>query len=103
MQSGSGRLDCLPGRTARFFRPPTPASVVPRVTIEYCVSCGFRDRALDLQRAILTSLERRLDAAELVMGDHGVFRVAVDGETVYDAADDDADIDEIVRTVRANL
>jgi selenoprotein W-related protein len=76
---------------------------VPRVTIEYCVSCGFRDRALDLQRAILTSLERRLDAAELVMGDHGVFRVAVDGETVYDAADDDADIDGIVRTVRANL
>jgi|GEM_PF-6669162 len=32
------------------------------VTIEYCVPCGFRERALDLQKAILTGLERELDS-----------------------------------------
>ena len=71
------------------------------VTIEYCVPCGFRDRALDVQRAILTGLETRLDTVSLVMGDHGVFRVFVDDNLVYDKAEDDLDIDEIVRDVRA--
>jgi selenoprotein W-related protein len=70
------------------------------VEIEYCVPCGFRERALDLQRAVLTALERELDECKLVMGDHGVFRVAVDGTTVYDKADDDFDVDAIVRAVR---
>ena len=71
------------------------------VTIEYCVPCGFRDRALDVQRAILTGLETKLDTVLLVMGDHGVFRVHVDGDIIYDKAEDDLDIDEIVRDVRA--
>lgn len=70
------------------------------VEIEYCVPCGFRDRALDLQRAILTGLERELDELRLVMGDHGVFRVSVDGATVYDKGADDFDVDAIVRAVR---
>jgi selenoprotein W-related protein len=70
------------------------------VEIEYCVPCGFRDRALDLQQAILTGLERELDELRLVMGDHGVFRVDVNGTTVYDKADDDFDVDAIVRAVR---
>ncbi|MFB6223029.1 MAG: SelT/SelW/SelH family protein [Haloarcula sp.] len=70
------------------------------VEIEYCVPCGFRERALDVQQAVLAGLERELDSVQLVMGDHGVFRVSVDGETVYDKADDDFDVDEIVREVR---
>jgi selenoprotein W-related protein len=70
------------------------------VEIEYCVPCGFRDRALDLQRAILTGLERELDELRLVMGDHGVFRVSVDGTVVYDKSEDDFDVDAIVRAVR---
>jgi selenoprotein W-related protein len=37
------------------------------------------------------------------MGDHGVFRVGVDGETVYDKADDEFDVDAIVRAVRGQL
>lgn len=72
------------------------------VEIEYCVPCGFRDRALDVQRAILTGLERDLDELRLVMGDHGVFRVAVDGTTVYDKSEDDFDVDAIVRAVRGH-
>jgi selenoprotein W-related protein len=70
------------------------------VEIEYCVPCGFRDRALDLQRAILTAVEQEIDELRLVMGDHGVFRVAVDGATVYDKSDDEFDVDAIVRAVR---
>ncbi|WP_336337942.1 Rdx family protein [Haloarcula brevis] len=73
------------------------------VEIEYCVPCGFRGRALDVQRAILSGLERELDSVRLVMGDHGVFRVSVDDEVVYDKADagDEFDVDAIVRAVRS--
>lgn len=73
------------------------------VTIEYCVPCGFRDRALDLQRAILTGLEREIDRCSLVMGAHGVFAVRVDGKTVYDKDEDDYDVDDVVRAVREHL
>ena len=73
------------------------------VEIEYCVPCGFRDRALDLQRAILTGLERDIDSFRLVMGDHGVFQVRVDGRTVYDKDDEEFDVDAIVREVRTAL
>ncbi|PSQ37314.1 selenoprotein [Halobacteriales archaeon SW_10_66_29] len=72
-----------------------------RVEIEYCVPCGFRDRALDIQQAILNSLEQELDSVALVMGDHGVFTVSVDGEVVYDKAEDEFDVDDIVRELRA--
>ncbi|MFC6976247.1 Rdx family protein [Halomicroarcula sp. GCM10025709] len=71
------------------------------VAIEYCVPCGFRDRALSVQQAILNGLESDIDELRLVMGDHGVFRVTVDGETVYDKDEDgDYDVDGLVRTVR---
>ena len=73
------------------------------VAIEYCVPCGFRDRAIEVERAILNALEAELDSLALVMGDHGVFRVHVDGETVFDRAEDDYDVDELVRAVRAAL
>ncbi|MHB9285783.1 SelT/SelW/SelH family protein [Halobacteriales archaeon Cl-PHB] len=74
-----------------------------QVEIEYCVPCGFRERALDVQKAILTSLESDIDALTLTMGDHGVFTVSVDGATVYDKAEDEFDVDQIVRDVRQHL
>ncbi|MFB6309520.1 MAG: SelT/SelW/SelH family protein [Haloarculaceae archaeon] len=73
------------------------------VEIEYCVPCGFRERALDVEEAILSGLEGELDSLTLVMGDHGVFQVRVDGETVYDKEEDGFDIDGIVREVRSRL
>ncbi len=73
------------------------------VEIEYCVPCGFRERALDVERAILSALETELDRVSLVMGDHGVFRVTVDGEAVYEKSEDDYDVDGIVRQVRERL
>jgi len=73
------------------------------VTLTYCVPCGFRDRALDTEEAILSSLEGEIDRFELVMGDHGVFRVEVGEATVYDKERDTFDIDAVVRDVRAEL
>jgi selenoprotein W-related protein len=70
------------------------------VEIEYCVPCGFRERALDVQSAILTGLEQELDELTLVMGDHGVFTVRADGDVVYDKEDDEFDVDDIVRELR---
>jgi selenoprotein W-related protein len=70
------------------------------VEIEYCVPCGFRDRALDVQQAILSGLERELDAVTLEMGDRGIFQIRADGEVVYDKSQADLDVDEVVRKIR---
>jgi len=71
------------------------------VTIEYCVPCGFLDRAETVQHALLTSLGEELDSVALVTGEKGVFRVRVDGETIYDKDEDgDYDVDDLVATVR---
>jgi selenoprotein W-related protein len=73
------------------------------VEIEYCVPCGFLDRAETIQHALLRQFGERLDRVALVTGDHGVLTVAVDGETVWDKADDEYDPDEITRRVRDAL
>jgi len=73
------------------------------VTIEYCVPCGFRERALEVQEVVLSGLEAELDSLELVMGDHGVFTASVNGQTVYDKEEDAYDPDEIARNVRSAL
>ena len=73
------------------------------VELEYCVPCDFRRRALDVETAVLGALEDEIDEFRLVMGDDGVFRVRVDGETVYDKQEEAFDVDGIVRAVRAAL
>ena len=73
------------------------------VEIEYCVPCGFRERAPDVQQAILNGLETELDAVSLEMGDHGIFQVRANGEVVYDKEEDDLDVDQIVREIRELL
>jgi selenoprotein W-related protein len=71
------------------------------IEIEYCVPCGFRDRALDVSRAILNACEGDLDSLNLVMGAHGVFQVRVDGRSVYDKDETEFDVDAIARSVRS--
>lgn len=73
------------------------------VEIEYCVPCGFLDRAEQIQHALLTQFGEKLDSVTLVTGDHGVLRVDVDGESVWDKSEDEYDVDEITRRVRARL
>ncbi|WP_049936468.1 SelT/SelW/SelH family protein [Haloplanus natans] len=74
------------------------------VEVEYCVPCGFLDRAETVQHALLTSLGEELDSVALVTGEKGVFRVSVDGETIYDKDEDgDYDADDLVRAVRDRM
>ena len=70
------------------------------VEIEYCVPCDFLDRALTVEEAICRQFADQLDRISLVIGDNGVFVVRVDGEVVFDKADDPFDVDDIVRRVR---
>jgi selenoprotein W-related protein len=70
------------------------------VEIEYCVPCGFRDRALDVQQAILNGLEAELDSLALTMGDHGIFQVRADGDIIYDKDEGELNVDQIVRHIR---
>lgn len=73
------------------------------VEIEYCVPCGFLDRAETIQHALLSNFGQQLNRVALVTGEHGVLRVSVGGETVFDKEEDEYDVDEIVRAVRERL
>ncbi|MFC6938472.1 Rdx family protein [Salinirubellus sp. GCM10025818] len=74
------------------------------VEIEYCVPCGFLDRASDLQHLLLRTFGERLDGVTLLTGADGVFRIRVGEEVVYDKFEDgNYDPDEVVREVRARL
>lgn len=73
------------------------------VEIEYCVPCGFLDRAETIQHALLSNFGQQIDRVALVTGEHGVLRVSVGGETVFDKEEDEYDVDEIVRAVRERL
>jgi selenoprotein W-related protein len=70
------------------------------VEIEYCVPCGFLERAESVQHAVLSSLGERVDRVALVTGDHGIFEVRVDGTVVYEKESEEFDVDAIVRAVR---
>ncbi|HET7324875.1 MAG TPA: Rdx family protein [Halococcus sp.] len=73
------------------------------VEIEYCVPCGFLERAEDIEHELLTNFGEELDRVSLVTGDHGVLEVRVDSETVFDKDEDEYDVDGIVREVRGRL
>jgi selenoprotein W-related protein len=73
------------------------------VTIEYCVPCGFLDRAQAIQGQLLQQFGQELDSVALVTGDHGVLRVEVDESVVYDKSEDEYDLDAITRRVKPEL
>ncbi|AHF99029.1 hypothetical protein HALLA_09230 [Halostagnicola larsenii XH-48] len=73
------------------------------VEIEYCVPCGFLSRAIDIQRALLTTFGEQLEAVTLRTGSDGVFVVRCDGDVVFDKSADGYDVDDIVRKVRTQL
>lgn len=69
------------------------------VDIEYCVPCGHLDNAIRTQRELLESYGRALDAVRLRTGEGGVFEVSVEGDLVWDKAEDGYDLDAIVEAV----
>lgn len=73
------------------------------VEIEYCVPCGHLDNAQQLQADLLAEFGLELDGVRLKTGDGGVFRVHVDGEQVFDKAEEGFDRDAIVERVRERV
>lgn len=69
------------------------------VEIHYCVPCGHLPRAQELQTALLEEYGQGLDGVRLKTGDSGVFTVAVDGEQIFDKAEEAYDEDAIVERV----
>ncbi|WP_435195303.1 SelT/SelW/SelH family protein [Natronomonas sp. EA1] len=74
-----------------------------KIEIEYCVPCGFLPRTMTLSEKLLRSFGQKLDEVAIVTGDHGVFEVRGDGEVLFDIAEDEYDVDEIVRRVKRAL
>ncbi|MFV0633642.1 SelT/SelW/SelH family protein [Demequina sp.] len=72
------------------------------IEIEYCVPCGYLDRAIEAQRALLTTLGQALGGVTLKPGDSGVFTFRADGDVIY-SKPDEFDITTIVETVKARL
>ncbi|SEH12128.1 selenoprotein W-related protein [Natronorubrum sediminis] len=73
------------------------------VEIEYCVSCGFLERAEALQHALLSTFGEQLESVTLRTGANGILAVRVDDELVYEKSESAYDVDEIVRRVRDRL
>ena len=70
------------------------------VEIEYCVPCGHRDNAQEVQTAVLEEFGQEVDRVALKTGDSGVFKVRVDGDIVFDKADEEFSVEGIVDSVR---
>lgn len=54
------------------------------VTIEYCVPRGLLNSAVKSRTALLERFGQDLDGVTLAPGHGGVFKVHVDGDTVWD-------------------
>jgi selenoprotein W-related protein len=73
------------------------------IAIEYCVPCGYLPRAEEIQHALLSRLERRVERLVLVPGRGGVLRVEVDGEPVFDKEREGYDLEAIAAAVEERL
>lgn len=69
-----------------------------RVEIEYCVPCGYLDRAIEAQRAILEAFGQRLEAVSLRTGEKGVFTFTVGNDVVY-AKPEEFNLEEVVARI----
>jgi len=72
------------------------------VQIEFCLPCGYLNRAEDVQHVLLQTLGETIDSVTLIPGDNGVFTVTVDDTKVFDIEHDEYDVDDIVRTARTH-
>jgi selenoprotein W-related protein len=63
------------------------AEVAPRLEIRYCTQCRWLLRASWLAQELLTTFADELGEVALVPGTGGVFRVHLDGELLWDRAE----------------
>lgn len=73
-----------------------------RIEIEYCVPCGYLERAIDAQRTLLSALGQGVESVTLKTGEKGVFTFRADGEVIY-SKPDEFDITTLVETVKSRL
>lgn len=73
------------------------------VEIEYCVPCGLLPAAEKAEHALLSTYGGRIGGLRFRPGHGGVFRVSVDGRTVFDKAEEGFDLDAIVARVGERL
>lgn len=73
------------------------------VEIHYCVPCGLLPPALEVQERLLSSLGQELEGVTLRTGHGGVFTVSVDGQQVFDQAEDGYDPEAILAAVKQRL
>ena len=85
------------------FNSPEPKEPVVEVEIEYCVPCGHLERAIDLERMLLSELGGKLEAVRLKTGSGGVFKVRVDGEQIIDIQHEGWDLDRVRNDVTGRL
>ena len=70
------------------------------VEIEYCLPCGFRERALNTVDALLAELGRDVDGVTLTPGHEGVFMISVGEKVIFDKDEGRYDINEIIALSR---
>lgn len=73
-----------------------------QIEIEYCVPCGYLDRAVEAQKTLLSTFGQNLEGVTLKPGEKGVFTFRAGGEVIY-SKPDEYDITTIVETVKARL
>jgi selenoprotein W-related protein len=74
-----------------------------QLEIEYCVACGFLDKAVEVQRERLAAYGRQLEGVSLRPSEGGVFKVRLDGEVVLDAQQDGFDLDRVDKELKERL
>lgn len=72
---------------------------VTEIEIEYCVPCGFRKHALEIQKNLLDRVEEAVDRIALKPGHGGVVIIRVDGEQVFHSGEDEYEPDELIDMV----
>ena len=72
------------------------------IEIEYCVPCGYLDKAADAQKIILSEFGEALEGVTLKTGNKGVFTFRANGEVIY-TKPDEYNVDAIVDSIRAKL
>lgn len=72
------------------------------IEIEYCVPCGYLDKAAEAQKTILSAFGEQIGMVSLKPGNKGVYTFRADGDVIY-SKPDEFRIEEIVDTIKARL
>jgi selenoprotein W-related protein len=77
----------------------------PQLTIAYCTQCNWLMRAAWMAQELLQTFSLEIGSIALVPGTGGIFRVELDGETIWDRKGDGGfpDIRHLKQLVRDRI